>query len=110
TNSGSAAGQTRRRLVTPPFAWGGGGVAPPAAEPQTLGEGGDGCPHTLPFGGGWPAMSLRSSVPALLWWLFWILVALLLVILAALIIHHFGGFDLSFHLGDFHFDLGVTGH
>jgi len=55
-------------------------------------------------------MSLRSSVPALLWWLFWILVALLLVILAALIIHHFGGFDLSFHLGDFHFDLGVTGH
>jgi hypothetical protein len=55
------------------------------------------------------AMSIRSTVPAILWWLFWLLVALLLIILAALVIHHFGGFDLSFHVGDFHFDLGVTG-
>jgi hypothetical protein len=54
-------------------------------------------------------MSIRSTVPAILWWLFWLLVALLLIILAALVIHHFGGFDLSFHVGDFHFDLGVTG-
>jgi len=54
-------------------------------------------------------MSIRSSVPALLWWLFWILVAILLVILAALVIHHFGGFNLSFHVGDFFFKLGVTG-
>lgn len=56
-----------------------------------------------------PAMSIRSTVPAMLWWLFWLLVALLLIILAALVIHHFGGFDLTFHVGDFHFDLGVTG-
>lgn len=54
-------------------------------------------------------MSIRSSVPALLWWLFWILVAILLIILAALVIHHFGGFSLAFHVGDFHFQLGVTG-
>jgi len=55
-------------------------------------------------------MSLRSTVPALLWWLFWVLVAILLLILAALVIHHFGGFSLSFHVGDFHFQLGVTGN
>jgi len=55
-------------------------------------------------------MSVRSAVPALLWWLFWILVAILLLILAALVIHHFGGFNLSFHVGDFRFQLGVTGH
>jgi hypothetical protein len=55
-------------------------------------------------------MSIRSTVPALLWWLFWILVAILLLILAALVIHHFGGFNLTFHVGDFHFQLGVTGH
>ena len=54
-------------------------------------------------------MSIRSSVPALLWWLFWFLVAILLIILAALIIHHFGGFNLAFHVGYFHFQLGVTG-
>jgi hypothetical protein len=61
------------------------------------------------FVGRWTAMSIRSTVPALLWWLFWLLVALILIILAALVIHHFGGFDLTFHIGDFHFDLGVTG-
>ena len=54
-------------------------------------------------------MSIRSSVPGLLWWLFWVLVAILLVILAALVIHHFGGFALSFHVGYFHFGLGVSG-
>lgn len=54
-------------------------------------------------------MSIRSTVPAILWWLFWLLVALLLIILAALVIHHFGGFNLSFRVGDFHFQLGVTG-
>jgi hypothetical protein len=54
-------------------------------------------------------MSIKSSVPALLWWLFWFLVAILLVILAALIIHHFGGFSLAFHVGYFHFLLGVSG-
>ncbi len=54
-------------------------------------------------------MSIRSSVPAFLWWLFWFLVAILLLILAALVVHHFGGFDLSFHVGYFHFRLGVTG-
>jgi hypothetical protein len=54
-------------------------------------------------------MSIRSTVPALLWWLFWVLVAILLLILAALVIHHFGGFNLSFHVGEFHFQLGVTG-
>ena len=36
-------------------------------------------------------------------------VAILLIILAALVIHHFGGFALSFHVGYFHFLLGVTG-
>ncbi len=54
-------------------------------------------------------MSIRSSVPALLWWLFWFLVAILLIILAALVIHHFGGFSLALHIGDFHFQFGVSG-
>jgi hypothetical protein len=54
-------------------------------------------------------MSIRSSVPGLLWWLFWVLVAILLIVLAALVIHHLGGFALSFHVGYFHFLLGVTG-
>jgi hypothetical protein len=67
------------------------------------------CIHWL-FVGRSATMSIRSTVPALLWWLFWLLVALILIILAALVIHHFGGFDLTFHIGDFHFDLGVTGH
>jgi hypothetical protein len=68
------------------------------------------CPHTSINRGQLAAMSIRSTVPALLWWLFWVLVAILLLILAALVIHHFGGFNLSFHVGDFHFQLGVTGH
>ena len=62
-----------------------------------------------PFGGSWRTMSIRSSVPGLLWWLFWFLVAILLIILAALVIHHLGGFNLAFHVGYFHFQLGVTG-
>ena len=67
------------------------------------------CRHTLGVWGQLRAMSIRSSVPDLLWWLFWVLVAILLVILAALVIHHFGGFALSFHVGYFHFQLGVSG-
>jgi len=55
-------------------------------------------------------MSIRSSVPALLWWLFWFVVAILILILAALAIHYLGGFNLSFRVGDFHFQTGVTGH
>ena len=54
-----------------------------------------------------PAMSISSSVPGLLWALFWILVAIVLVLLAALLVHHFGGFSLAFHIGYFHFQLGV---
>jgi hypothetical protein len=53
-------------------------------------------------------MSILRSVPNALIWLFWFLVAIILIILAALLIHHFGGFDLSFHVGDFRFDIGVT--
>jgi LmbE family N-acetylglucosaminyl deacetylase len=53
-------------------------------------------------------MSALRSVPNFLIWLFWILVAIILVVVAALIIHHFGGFALTFHIGDFRFDLGVT--
>ena len=68
------------------------------------------CLHTLAVLGQLPGMSIRSSVPGLLWWLFWILVAILLVILAALVVHHFGGFALKFHVGYFHFQLGVTGN
>jgi uncharacterized integral membrane protein len=41
-------------------------------------------------------------------WLFWVLVAIILVLVAALIVHHFGGFGLNFHIGDFNFDLGVS--
>jgi hypothetical protein len=54
-----------------------------------------------------PAMSISSRVPNLLWTLFWLLVAILLVLLAALLVHHFGGFSLAFHVGYFHFQLGV---
>jgi len=54
-------------------------------------------------------MSILSNVPALFWWLFWFLVALLLILLVALIIHHFGGFNLAFHVGHFRFDVGVSG-
>lgn len=53
-------------------------------------------------------MNLAKSVPNFLVWLFWLLVAIILVLLAALVIHHFGGFGLSFHIGDFNFNLGVT--
>ena len=64
--------------------------------------------HTLAICGQMPAMSISSRVPNLLWTLFWILVAILLVLLAALLVHHFGGFSLTFHVGYFHFLLGVT--
>jgi hypothetical protein len=53
-------------------------------------------------------MSGLRSVPGSLLWLFWLLVAIVLIALVALLIHHLGGFDASFHVGDFHFDLGVT--
>jgi hypothetical protein len=52
-------------------------------------------------------MSIRRSVPKVLMLLFWFLVAIILILLAALLIHHFGGFDLSFRVGFFRFDLGV---
>jgi hypothetical protein len=53
-------------------------------------------------------MSLRSSVPNFVVWLFWLLVAIIVIVVAALIIHHFGGVDLSFHVGDFFFNMGVS--
>ncbi len=53
-------------------------------------------------------MSILKSVPNALIWLFWLLVAIILILVAALIIHHFGGFTLSFHIGDFSFNLGVS--
>jgi hypothetical protein len=52
-------------------------------------------------------MSMFRKVPDALLWLFWLLVAVILIMVAALIIHHFGGLDLSFHVGDFRFDVGV---
>jgi uncharacterized membrane protein len=52
-------------------------------------------------------MSMFRKVPDALLWLFWLLVAIILIMVAALIIHHFGGLDLSFHVGDFRFDIGV---
>ena len=65
-------------------------------------------PHTLDICGQLPAMSISSRVPSLLWALFWVVVAILLVLLAALLVHHFGGFGLAFHIGYFHFQLGVS--
>ncbi|MGH3159199.1 MAG: hypothetical protein ACRDNF_21860 [Streptosporangiaceae bacterium] len=53
-------------------------------------------------------MSILRDVPRSLLWLFWLLVAIVLILLVALLIHHLGGFSLSFNVGDFHFDLGVT--
>jgi hypothetical protein len=53
-------------------------------------------------------MSIVQRVPTALLWLFWFLVAIILVLLAALVIHHFGGFGLSFHVGDFHASIGVS--
>jgi len=53
-------------------------------------------------------MSILRSAPGVLIWLFWFLVAIVLILLVALLIHHFGGFSLSFHVGYFHFFLGVT--
>ena len=64
--------------------------------------------HTFRFGGQLKAMSLSRSIPNFLVWLFWLLVAIILVLVAALIIHHFGGFGLSFHVGYFVFNLGVS--
>jgi hypothetical protein len=52
--------------------------------------------------------TLRSSIPGFLIWLFWLFVAIILVLVVALIIHHFGGFGLSFHVGYFQFNLGVS--
>jgi len=53
-------------------------------------------------------MSIRRSIPNFLIWLFWVLVAIILILVAALIVHHFGGFDLSFHVGYFNFNVGVS--
>ncbi|HEY2578481.1 MAG TPA: hypothetical protein VGI74_19440 [Streptosporangiaceae bacterium] len=53
-------------------------------------------------------MSVSGSVPSALIWLFWLLVAIVLIVFVALLIHHFGGFGLDVHIGDFHVDLGVT--
>jgi uncharacterized integral membrane protein len=53
-------------------------------------------------------MSILRSVPNALVWLFWFLVAIILILLVALLIHHLGGFSLSFHVGYFHFGLGVS--
>jgi hypothetical protein len=55
-----------------------------------------------------PMSTLRGAIPGFVIWLFWLLVAILLVLVVALIIHHFGGFGLSFHIGDFNFNLGVS--
>jgi hypothetical protein len=52
--------------------------------------------------------TLRGTIPSFLLWLFWVLVAIILILVVALIIHHFGGFGLSFHIGDFSFNLGVS--
>jgi hypothetical protein len=52
--------------------------------------------------------ALRDSIPGFFLWLFWLLVAIFLVLVVALIIHHFGGFGLSFHVGYFNFNLGVS--
>lgn len=54
-------------------------------------------------------MSILRSVPGSLIWLFWVLIAIILILLVALLIHHLGGFALTFHVGDFHFNVGVTG-
>ena len=66
--------------------------------------------HVSQFGGEVEtAMSTwRWSIPGFLVWLFWLLVAILLIMVVALIIHHFGGFGLSFHIGDFNFNVGVS--
>jgi hypothetical protein len=60
------------------------------------------------FLGSTVAMSVSGSVPSALIWLFWLLVAIVLIVFVALLIHHFGGFGLDVHIGDFHVDLGVT--
>jgi len=52
--------------------------------------------------------TLSSSIPAFLIWLFWLLVAVIVILVMALIVHHFGGFGLSFHVGYFNFNLGVS--
>jgi len=48
------------------------------------------------------------TVPGIVWVLFWVLVVLLVLILIAWIIHQAGGGHLSFHIGHFVFDIGVT--
>jgi hypothetical protein len=53
-------------------------------------------------------MSILRSVPGSIIWLFWLLLAIIVIVLVALLIHHLGGFALSFHIGDFHVDIGVT--
>ena len=50
----------------------------------------------------------RWAIPSFLVWLFWMLIAIILILVVALIIHHFGGFGLSFHVGDFFINLGVS--
>jgi preprotein translocase subunit SecG len=51
---------------------------------------------------------MPGTIPGFLVWLFWVLVAIVLILLVALLIHHFGGFGLSFHIGHFFFDTGVS--
>ena len=83
---------------------------PTAADDAEFGEDFIKSPHVLWFAGEVEtAMSTwRWSIPGFLVWLFWLLVAILLIMVVALIIHHFGGFGLSFHIGDFNFNVGVS--
>jgi len=53
-------------------------------------------------------MAWLAGLPLLIRVLIWIAVACVIIWLLALIISPTGGFDWAFHIGKFHWDLGVT--
>ena len=97
-------------LPARPKRWSDTRAGPAAADEVGFGKDFTHAPHVFRFSGEVEtAMSTwRWSIPGFLIWLFWLLVAILLVLVVALIIHHFGGFGLSFHIGYFSFNLGVS--
>lgn len=50
----------------------------------------------------------RYGIPGFVWFLIWVLVCILVIALLALVIHHLGGASLSFKIGHFYLNIGVT--
>ena len=62
----------------------------------------------VPLIGHLPGMAWLASLPVLIRILIWVAIACVIIWLLALIISPTGGFDWAFHIGKFHWDIGIT--